>query len=142
MSDPGERVMGRRRGDRDRGKERFWQEMVGRWRRSGASVRAFCAEHGLSEPSFYAWRRTIAERDEQAGRKATRRTAGRANTSSHGDRHAKGLPAFVPLQVIPAASPPALEVVVGAGHVVRVAPGFDGPTLRALLAVLAEAPAC
>jgi len=36
------------------------------WQRSGLSVRAFCEQQDLSQPSFYAWRRTLAERDAQA----------------------------------------------------------------------------
>jgi transposase-like protein len=127
--------MARRRGERDRGKERFWREMVGRWRRSGVTIRAFCAEHGLSEPSFYGWRREIARRDEPIGERSAR-------TGARSVRQAKGLPAFVPLRVTPPESAATLEVVVGAGHIVRVAPGFDAATLRHLLAVLAEAPAC
>ena len=47
-------------------KERFWRMQVRRWRTSGLSVRDFCAEQGLSEPSFYAWRRTLAEREATA----------------------------------------------------------------------------
>jgi hypothetical protein len=50
-------------GKRDRGKERFWRQVVRQWRRSGLTVRAFCGAQGLSEPSFYAWRRIIAERE-------------------------------------------------------------------------------
>ena len=109
--------MARRRGERDRGKERFWRRMLRRWRDSGRSVRDFCAEHGLSEPSFYGWRRTLDERDREA-------------------------PAFVPVTVACAPAAPALEVVVGSGRVIRVPAGFDAATLRDLLAVLAEAPAC
>jgi len=100
--------------------------MVARWRRTrGQSIRAFCDEHGLSEPSFYAWRRTIAERDQQAAREDE-------------------LPTFVPLRVAPAAVPTSagLEVVVGPGEIVRVPPDFDAVTLRRLLAVLREAPSC
>jgi hypothetical protein len=44
-------------------KERFWRRMVRQWRGSGLSVRDFCAERELAVPSFYAWRRTIAQRD-------------------------------------------------------------------------------
>jgi hypothetical protein len=40
-----------RRGDRDLGKERFWRRMLRRWQMSGRTVRDFCAEHGVSEPS-------------------------------------------------------------------------------------------
>ena len=128
--------MARRRGERDGDKERFWREMVRRWQRSGVTIRDFCGAHGLSEPSFYGWRRELAKRDEQA-----RERSARTNARSAG-RQTNGLPAFVPVRVTPAEPVSALEVVVGAGHVVRVAPGFDAATLRDLLAVLAEASSC
>lgn len=127
--------MARRRGERDLGKERFWREMVGRWRRSGVTIRDFCAEHGLSEPSFYGWRRELARRDQEARERPAR-------TKARPARCAKSLPAFVPVRVTPVEPASPLEVVVGAGHVVRVAPGFDAATLRRLLAVLAEASSC
>jgi transposase-like protein len=109
-----------RRGERDLKKERFWRQMVRQWRRSGLTIRAFCQEHGLSEASFYAWRQTLAEREQQR----------------HGS--ADQPPAFVPVQVVPAPAAASLEVVLGAGRVVRVPPGFDAATLRQLLAALEE----
>ena len=57
-------MAGRR--DRDFGKERFWRRTLRQWRRSGLSVRAFCAEHVLAEASFYAWRRIVAQRDQES----------------------------------------------------------------------------
>jgi transposase-like protein len=110
--------MSNRRGEY---KERFWRSQVALWRKSGASVRVFCEEHGLSEPSFYAWRRTLAARDTTAVR-------------------------LVPVQVMPEApsapntedSATALELILGAGRRLRIAPGFDGPTLQRLLALLEE----
>jgi hypothetical protein len=51
---------------RDPAKEQRWRRLLGLWRRSGLTGRDFCAEHGLSEPSFYAWRREIARRDQEA----------------------------------------------------------------------------
>ena len=45
----------RRRGQR----EAWWREQVERQAASGLSVRRFCQEGGLSEASFYAWRRTL-----------------------------------------------------------------------------------
>jgi hypothetical protein len=120
-------------GKRDSGKERFWRDVMQRWRRcrrSGQRVRAFCAEHGLSEASFYAWQRTIAERDEQCAQSRSVRDEPSA------------VPAFVPVQVAPTAMTPALEVVVGGDRVIRVTPGFDATTLRHLLAVLEEKPSC
>ena len=49
-------------------KERYWRESCGGGKRSGQTVRGFCDEQGLSEPSFYGWKRTIAERDQRCGR--------------------------------------------------------------------------
>ena len=106
---------------RDRSKERFWRRAVRQWRQSGLSVRDFCAEHSLSEPNFYAWRRTLAQRDAQATR-------------------------FVPVEVVPddrpAATPDgsgtALELLLNSGQVLRIAVGFDGPTLQRLLSLLEE----
>jgi hypothetical protein len=46
-------------------KESFWRLALDEFRASGLSARAFCAREGLAEPSFYSWRRTLAERDSQ-----------------------------------------------------------------------------
>jgi hypothetical protein len=119
------------RGSRDGGKERFWRGVVRRWQRSGRTASAFCAEQGLSAASFYAWRRTIAQRDQPS-----------APTTPACHDEQNDLPAFVPLSVAPAPATPALEVVLRPGRVIRVAPGFDAATLRNLLAVLEEGPSC
>ena len=94
---------------RDPRKERFWRRMLRQWQRSGLSVRAFCEQHGLSQPSFYAWRRTLADRD--------------AHTV-----------AFVPVELVPEPTPgptpgPAaagLELLLPGGRVLRIGAGFDG----------------
>jgi hypothetical protein len=114
------------RGERDRAKERYWRTMVRQWRQSGRTARDFCAEHNLSEASFYAWRRTIAERDQEP-------------TS------AVSPALFVPVRLTAPTAPDqsaTLEVVLGAGRVLRVPPGFDAATLRRLLGILQEAPSC
>jgi transposase-like protein len=130
-----------RGGRRDRGKEWFWRRVLRQWRRSGQSVRAFCDEHGLSQPSFYAWRRCIAERDQEA----RRMPHPQAHTEAAADGRVAAQAIFVPLRVVPNTSAPvaaALEVVLVQGRVLRVAPGFDAATLRQLLAVLEEGPPC
>ena len=43
-------------------KEQQWRHWLRLWQQSGLSVRAFCARHGLTQPSFYAWRRTLQQR--------------------------------------------------------------------------------
>lgn len=103
---------------RDERKARQWRQWLDAWRRSGLSVRAFCARHGLSQPSFYAWRRELARRD-------------------------AAQPAFVPVQIVAEASAAEpLAVVLPGGRTIRVGPGFDATTLRQLLAVLEEQPPC
>jgi hypothetical protein len=101
-------------------KERFWRRLVRQWRKSGLTIRAFCADRQVSEPNFYVWRRTIAQRDAQAAR-------------------------FVPVRVVPSEESAAgkaagngLELLLSNGRVLRIGADFDEPTLRRLLALLQE----
>ena len=48
---------------RDPGREQFWREVLDRQAVSGLNVREFCRREALAETSFYAWRRTIGQRD-------------------------------------------------------------------------------
>jgi hypothetical protein len=123
------------RGQRDRAKERYWRRHVAAWRRSGQSVRVYCAAEGLSEPSFYGWRRVLAERARRGGSKA-----------GHGDTTTQmalrdAVSPFLPVRVVEDALPAAaLEVVLRGGRVVRVAAGFAAQTLREVVAALEELP--
>jgi transposase-like protein len=127
------------RGQRSRSKEHFWRQAVGQWRRSDLSVRAFCAERDLSEPAFYSWRRTLARRDQEAGKGRVVSRPARDGQGENGNEP----PAFLPIQVVPASGSPAtgIDIVLRAGAVVRVTAGFDAATLRQVLAVL-EGPTC
>jgi transposase-like protein len=110
-----------RRGMVDGGKEQRWRELLRRFAGSGLTVRAFCRQHRLAEPSFYWWRRELQRR----GRRETK-------------------PAFVPVRMVAEtrmAGPdsPAnggVEVRVAGGRCIRVRPGFDATTLARVLAVL------
>jgi hypothetical protein len=63
--------MSRRGYLRDAAKERFWRRVLKRQARSGLTGRAFCRREGLSEPSYYGWKRIIAERDVEVARAAS-----------------------------------------------------------------------
>jgi hypothetical protein len=105
---------------RDSRKEQQWRRWLRQWQKSGLSIRAFCALHGLSQPSFYAWRREIQQRDATAE-------------------------AFVPVQLVGREEPSntsRFEVLLTGGRTLWVAPGFDPVTLRQLLAVLEEVGPC
>jgi hypothetical protein len=108
---------------RDPRKEQQWRRWIHQWQHSDLTVRAFCELHQLSQPSFYAWRRQIQQRD--------------AATAS-----------FLPVRVVPdlPVVPPAaitpFEIVLPGNRTLRVAPGFDAATLRQLLALLQEVTGC
>lgn len=145
---------------RDLAKELFWRQMVHKWLCSGLTIRDFCRKNDLTEGSFYAWRRTIAERD-QEGPSFSLPPQGNspppsANTSARTSRQSSAgkLPLFVPVTVAastiptPAAStnPPSpptaakpIEVVLSSGRLVRVPVGFDGGTLREILSIIESA---
>jgi transposase len=104
---------------RDPRKEQHWRRLIQLGKNNGLTVRAFCARHHITQPSFYAWRRELQQRD--------------AATT------------FVPVRVVtddqPAPSTP-IDIFLAGGRSVRVTPGFDPATLRQLLVVLQEASPC
>lgn len=105
---------------RRRQREPFWRDLITRQRRSGQSIAAFCRAHGVSQPSFFAWRRRL--RWHEDGSAAT----------------------FVPVQIdlsapFPHAAP--IEIVLRSGTCVRVSDGCDRQTLETVLAAL-ERPPC
>jgi hypothetical protein len=119
---------------RDLAKERHWRRMLRLWQRSGQTGRDFCADYGLPEPSFYAWRREIARRDQEP-------TPPTRTPSPPVPATDANLPVFQELILADAPPPPtAIEVVLTRGHVLRIGPGFDADLLRQLLRVLEEPP--
>ena len=62
---------------RDLALEAKWRQILARQDKSNLSVREFCRRERLLESAFYAWRRTIRQRDAQR----------------------RAVPAFVPLMV-------------------------------------------
>ena len=111
---------------RDPRKAEHWRRLIERWRRSGLSVRAFCDRYRLAVPSFYAWRRRLQQ-------------GGPLANISQPDEAATFIP--VHIQPEPADQRPPLELVLASGRCLRIPPGFDPATLRALLAAL-EDPSC
>lgn len=122
---------------RNAAKEQRWRELIRRWQRSGQTIRGFCLQHQLSEASLYAWRRTIAERDQDV---ATSKPARPRLRKRQRDRSGAK---FLPVRVVPTSMPSAwsIEVVLSNGRVLRVLSGFDAHVLRQLLVVLEE-PSC
>lgn len=92
--------MAKRRRDFDPQKDQHWRGVLTRFTASGLSIRAFCRQERLREPLFYAWRRTIAQRDGNwVARRPSpaKRKPAVARTRSPGLRPKR--PAFLPLAV-------------------------------------------
>ena len=100
-------------------RERFWRDLIERQQQSGQSIRAFCDSEGVSQPSFFSWRKRL--------------------------RNANGNPRsrFVPVHVAAESTPAPqgrIEILLSDGKSVRVEPGFDAQALCAVLAVLEQQP--
>jgi transposase len=107
---------------RNPAKEQFWRQALARHRAGGLSIRAFCEREGLSEGSYYQWRRELARRD-RSQRQALRPRR-----------------AFVPVRIIPDADRKhrrgLIEIVLAGGRRIRVSEGFARQTLAEVVAVL------
>lgn len=104
-------------------KERKWRRVLRRWRRSGLSIRAFCATERIGEHLLYWWRRELGRRDQR--HVAENKKTAVATKSA----------AFVPVRVV-ADQGAGIEIALRGGQVVRVQSGFDRQALTQVLAIL------
>jgi hypothetical protein len=90
-----------------------WAERIAAQRRSGISVKQFCKEQGLTEYSFYAWRKRLQD-------KGPVRFALVESRARRQERTAE----------------PALELMLATGERLRIGAGVDAAILRTVLDVL------
>ena len=111
-------------------KERYWREVIDGWRRSGGSVRQWCSQRQISEPSFYSWRRTLSERDAPVERKQP----------VHRKSRCKRAPtAMIPVEIVSPSSAPQLaplEITLGGGIQLLVRAHCESALLREALRAL------
>jgi len=111
---------------RSAAKEACWRERLQNQAGSGLSVRAFCRREGVSEPSFYSWRRELDKRDRQ-------RTARSAAGANH---RAAGLVAVDVVGVL--GTEAMLEIAVAGGVVIRLREDVPAGTLQRVLSVACQ----
>jgi hypothetical protein len=135
---------------RDLEKERYWRRMLRQWRGSGMSGRDFCSEHGLSEPSFYSWRREIVRRDQEEtaavpgvmgigapARPTSFRSPIGSSTAPRSTRKAGNT--FVKVALPHGAMMSStIDIILAETRVLRVGRGFDAELLREVVRVLEE----
>jgi hypothetical protein len=97
--------------DRVAARNEQWRKRVAEQERSGLSVRRFCKERGLSEHSFYAWRKRFGKQEPVRFALVER---GRALQEQES----------------------ALELVLRTGERLRIGAGVDGTTLRTVVEAL------
>jgi hypothetical protein len=90
-----------------------WAERIDTQQRSGVSVKQFCKEQGLTECSFYAWRKRLRKKEPVRFALVDR---GAANQESGRDV--------------------SLELVFTTGERLRIGAGVDTATLRTVLEAL------
>jgi len=90
-----------------------WAERIAAQQRSGISVKQFCKQRGLTECSFYAWRKRLQE-------KGPVRFALVERSVRRPERIAG----------------PVLELVLSTGERLRIGAGVDTATLRTVLDLL------
>ena len=108
-------------------KRLYWQEIIARQAESGASVRQFCAAEGVSQASFYAWRRKLGKRT--GGEKESQTSSSRRSGSRNGRD-------FIPLHLLDSSG--AVEVVHPSGYRIRVTGAVDVRGLQQVLDVVDE----
>lgn len=93
------------------------------WESGGLSVRQFCKQEGLSEPSFYSWRRKLT------------------GDSVQNDQDKSESSAFIEV-AMPKNDHIAIELLLTSGNVLRISPGVDTATLTMILSVIRTAGLC
>ena len=103
----------------------FWLDAIDQWRNGGLSVRQFCKDQGLSEPSFYFWRKKLSKAEpSEADRQKDKKTS-----------------AFIEVS-IPDGNSSILELVLISGNVLRIGASVDNRALSNVLSVLRESGLC
>jgi transposase-like protein len=116
----------------DAEKRQFWRLVFEEHAKSGLSVRAFCRQESLSEPSFYSWRRTIRDEDLKRG----------SDLKSNGDGPSPaGDYTLVPVRIsgtLPASSQNGIEIVTPNDILIRLGGDCSGETIRHVLWALQQ----
>lgn len=121
--------------ERDADKEAFWRLAFSEQRDSGLSVRAFCVREGLTQSSFYAWRRQLARRDAEGGSERAGSPKFVEVTPPEFPEAPPEPPGVPPVVTSDDVASP-LELVLPRGVVVRVPDRFDAKALRRVVEAL------
>jgi len=105
-------------------RRRFWQMVIETWQDSGMSISKFCKAEGLSEGTFYNWRKRLSGRGSQRNKPAGPSPS-----------------AFIEV-AMPKSDHAPLELLLSSGHTLRISSTADNKILSNVILVLRQAGLC
>lgn len=105
-------------------RRQFWQMVIETWQDSGMSVSKFCKAEGLSEGTFYNWRKRLS------------------GAHSHRNKPADPGPSEFIEVALPRSDHAALELLLSSGNTLRISSTADNKTLSNVISVLLQAGLC
>ncbi|WP_455377888.1 IS66 family insertion sequence element accessory protein TnpA [Petrachloros mirabilis] len=113
-------------------RRKFWQMAIETWQNSGMSISKFCKAEGLSEGTFYGWRRRLSDHQPQEANQSQSKASAFIEVSmpkpalslSNGNDHA------------------AVELLLSSGHTLRISSSTDNKTLSNVISALRQAGLC
>lgn len=121
----------------DVGKWALWRRRIAEFERGSAGVAEFCRRVGVSQPTFYLWRRKVNAEARTSTSKGPLSTSKGPRLPPRGPQSATAL-SFLPVQI---AAPMTVEVVLTNGTRVLI-PSGDHEALRTVLQLAAEVRSC
>ena len=109
----------------DNEQQQFWQMAIDTWQSSDLPVRQFCKQEGLSEPSFYSWRKKLTKCDKPEPDKLKKTVSSDFIAVSLPESHSAGL-----------------ELVLSSGNTLRISTSVGSKALTRVISVLQEAGLC
>ena len=143
----------------------FWEAAIRLWTESGLPVREFCHREGLTENTFYSWRRALMPKDPSP--RVSQKSFATEGSESPADGRGRHRPEpdanpaapkasvveFLPVRIVgeevPCTNAVPAEIAAGAATIeivgtppwrVRILAGFDPATLHAVLRMLERRP--
>jgi len=107
-------------------RHQFWQEAVSLQQSSGLNIGQFCRREGLSEASFYFWRKRLSNSSE-----------GKSPVVIQEPKS----PSFVEVN-LPKLSPDYLNLEIAGLGTLKMSSGFDSSVLKQVLKVIKELNKC
>ena len=99
-------------------RRQFWQMAIETWQDSGMSISKFCKAEGLSEGTFYSWRKKLNGGHSQPDKPTARSPS-----------------AFIEV-AMPKSNHEVLELLLSSGNTLRISSTADEKTLSNVISVL------